>query len=104
MSLVKAITPDRLQVSGVLDFNTVAEVRRQGEILIQSGPEAIEIDFSGVSRSGSPAVSVMMCWLRTARASDKQIRYTGVPDILQNIIDVSGLRELLSLDYKSSNP
>lgn len=93
--------PGQLKVSGPLDFGTVVPVRKQGENLILSGPDEIEVDFSGVTRSGSPAVSLMLCWLRTANQSGKTICYTGVPDILQNIIEVSGLQALLALDQKS---
>ena len=87
----------QLKVSGALTFATVLEVRKQGEALIVKGPDVISIDFSDVGQSGSPAVSLMMCWLRVANESKRQISYTGVPDLLQGIIDVSGLGELLSL-------
>ncbi len=97
MSAVSEIVPGKLQVSGELTFNTVLAIRLQGEALILKGPESIEVDFSGVSNSGSPAVSLMMCWLRVASESNRKICYTGMPDILQGIIDVSGLAEHLSL-------
>ncbi len=94
---VVEVAPGQLTVSGALTFATVLEVRKQGEALIAKGPDVVNIDFSEVTQSGSPAVSLMMCWLRVANESKRQISYTGVPDLLQGIIDVSGLGELLSL-------
>ncbi|OOV86492.1 STAS domain-containing protein [Oceanospirillum linum] len=87
-----------LQVSGVLDFSTILPLRKQGELLIVEGPESIEVDFSGVHASGSAAVSLMMCWLRAACRADKAIHFTGVPDLLERIIAVSGLSGHLSFE------
>lgn len=95
---ISASEPGKLQVSGELNFTTLLSLRRKGEQLIAKGPDVIEVDFSGVHASGSGAVSLMMCWLRAACRSGKTLHFSGVPDLLERIIAVSGLSGHLSLE------
>lgn len=95
---ITASEPGKLNVSGDLNFSTILRLRRTGEQLIAKGPDVIEVDFSGVHASGSAAVSLMMCWLRAACRSDKSIHFSGVPDLLERIIAVSGLSGHLSFE------
>lgn len=95
---ITAQQSSHLLVSGVLDFSGVLLVREAGEGLIRQAPEQVVIDFSGVERAGSAAVSLMMCWLRTACRERKSIRFIQVPELLQKIIAVSGLTENLFID------
>lgn len=95
---ITASEPGRLQVRGDLNFSTILPLRRKGKQLIVQGPDVIEVDFSGVHASGSAAVSLMMCWLREACRSDKSIHFSGVPDLLERIIAVSGLSGHLSFE------
>ena len=99
---IRSVGPDDIRVSGDLNFTSVLGLRYQGELLIAEAPGSLSVDFSGVNSSGSAAVSLMMCWLRTARAQGKTVRFTGVPELLQRIIAVSGLAEHL-LPVSSEN-
>ncbi|OPX54936.1 phospholipid transport system transporter-binding protein [Oceanospirillum multiglobuliferum] len=98
MTQIIALQPNHLLVSGDLDFSGVLLVRSSGEALIRQAPEEVVIDFSGVERAGSAAVSLMMCWLRTACQEKRQIRFTQLPELLKKIITVSGLTENLFID------
>lgn len=81
----------RLHVSGTLNFATVLPLRRKGEQMIARSAQQVEIDFSAVEASGSAAVSLMMCWLRSAARDGRQLHFCGLPPLLKQIISVSGL-------------
>lgn len=87
-----------LKVSGDLNFTSILSLRKKGEKLIAASPDEVEIDFSGVNASGSAAVSLMMCWLRTACRLDKAIHFSNVPDPLERVIAVSGLSGHISFE------
>lgn len=87
-------------VEGDLDFSTVLHLRRQGEQMIRDSGDDVVVSFSGVTSSGSAAVSLMLCWLRAAKQGGQGICFQCVPDLLRSIIDVSGLSSALSHESK----
>ncbi|MDX1693643.1 MAG: STAS domain-containing protein, partial [Ketobacteraceae bacterium] len=68
-----------------------------GEKLLESLQSGITVDLEEVEQSSSVGVSVMLCWLRSARAADKDIRFRAMPAKMFDVARVSGLDDVLPL-------
>lgn len=84
-----------------ITLDNIADVRALGEkhIFEQKTAEGNECTFhlSGLEQFNSLAVALLMAWFRYAHAHGKSIVYVDVPHDLRNIIDVSGLTEVLPI-------
>ncbi len=80
---------------GRLRFGGFAQTRLEGETLIDSGDDVVEIDLGGLAYANSLAVSAMIAWYRYGFRAGKTVRFSNVPTDLRKIIAVSGLVELL---------
>lgn len=56
------------------------------------------IDLGGVRRSDSAGVALLIELARRARAAQRPIRFTHVPEQMRAAIDVSGLQDILPTD------
>lgn len=74
---------------------TVSSLFREG-LKPQSG-DTIEIDFSGLEKVDSSAVSLMLAWMREAQLNKASLRFTNVPDNLSSLAKLYGVAELLTL-------
>ncbi len=84
-----------------ITLDNIAEVRASGEQHIsgtttEHGGECI-FHLSGLEQFNSLAVALLVAWFRYARAHGASIFYEDIPHDLRNIIDVSGLTEVLPL-------
>lgn len=87
-----------LSVSGVVDVDNAMALRTKGEELLKSlQGDDIVIDLKGVEQSSSVGVSVMLCWLRAARAADKNLVFRAMPAKMFDVARVSGLDDVLPL-------
>ena len=83
------------RLCGRVLFASFAQVRAEGEALIDAAEAQVELDLSGLEYSNSLAVGAMVAWYRRASAQGKVVRFSNVPADLRKIIDVSGLEDLL---------
>jgi phospholipid transport system transporter-binding protein len=58
----------------------------------------IEIDLTDVTSGNSLVLSLMLSWLRQARTTGREIRFTGVPPALGEQIRFTGLAHILPLE------
>ena len=86
---------DRL--SGVIDFDNLVEIRRDGESRINEATETVRFDLSGLEKANSATVALLIAWFRAAEAQRKSIVFVEVAPELRNIIAFSGLEEVLPL-------
>ncbi|SFH07405.1 lipid asymmetry maintenance protein MlaB [Pseudomonas sp. NFACC45] len=85
-----------LLLSGVLDYRTGPELRKQGQALIGSaGAAELVIDCSAVQKSSSVGLSLLLCFVRDAEAAGKAWSIRGMPEDMREIAQVSELTELL---------
>ncbi|HSC83717.1 MAG TPA: STAS domain-containing protein [Pseudomonas sp.] len=85
-----------LLLSGVLDHLTGPALREAGRKLIQSSSaSALLLDCSAVEKSSSVGLSLLLAFMRDARAAGKGLTVRGLPGDMQEIARVSGLHELL---------
>jgi phospholipid transport system transporter-binding protein len=75
----------------------MARIRAEGAAAIAAAGEHVQVDLSGLERGNSVAVALLMAWLRTAQGDDKSLVFTGAPAELTNIIELSGMSDVLPL-------
>ena len=86
----------RAQVRGSLIFATARGARAAGlERFRQCGARSCEVDCSGISRSDSAGLSVLLDWLVLAKRDGRSLRYVHLPDGLLAIAKISEVDELL---------
>lgn len=83
----------RLQVTGVLDFDSVVALLAQGERLMPRSGQ-LQIDLSGVESANSAGLALLLEWLDLARARRIDLRYLNVPESLTRIAALSNLTAL----------
>lgn len=85
---------DSLRLSGTLTVATVAQALEDSE----DWPGAVRtIDLSGIERSDSAGVALLLEWWRRARHRGTELHYLNPPAQMRAIIDVSGLGEILPM-------
>lgn len=93
---IKPLGEGRMQLSGVLDLDSVPELLSALETLSYDAP-AVAVDLSGVARADSAGVALLVAWMRLARQAQRDIRFLNMPSQMHNIARVSGLDAILPL-------
>ncbi len=92
------VQPDgRVLVTGELTFATAREARGTGQRLLRAQPpnQTIRVDCSGIEKSDSAGLAVLLDWLGTARSAGQRLAYTNLPAQIIAIAEISELDELL---------
>ncbi|MCB1825317.1 MAG: STAS domain-containing protein [Candidatus Competibacteraceae bacterium] len=85
---------DILRVQGELNFDSVAALWETTEALF-ADTSLLRIDLSGVSRSNSAGVALLVQWLRQARRRQRELLFVDIPAQMRAIIRVADLETLL---------
>lgn len=86
----------RYRLCGRIGFETAVEARKAVERAIDEEAEGLELCLEEVE-GNSVLVGLMMGWFRHAHGQEKRITYSGVPPLINGIIEVSGLDDVLPL-------
>ncbi len=88
-----------LALSGIIDYTNGPALRQQGRSLVTSaGTAELVLDCEGVKKSSSVGLSLLLAYLRDARAAGKSLRVRALPEDMHGVASVCGLLELLPLD------
>ena len=91
-------TVGELKVSGVIDFRSGPQLRKDGRQLIKASKAAtLLIDCSAVEKSSSVGVSLLLAYMRDAAAAGKTLSICGLPADMRQIAEVSGLNVVLPI-------
>lgn len=91
--------PGEFLLSGVLDYRSGPATREQGGRLIgASQAAACVIDCAAVEKSSSVGLSLLLAFMRDAKAAGKSLTVRGLPADMRDIASVSGLLEVLPLE------
>jgi phospholipid transport system transporter-binding protein len=95
---VIARADNKFVVSGAL---TIDSVKAHQSLAFAPGDKrvAIEVDMAKVDVVDSAAVSLMLSWLRQAKALDVELSFVHAPTNLRSLVDLYGLSEVLPLNY-----
>ncbi len=86
----------RAQLRGSLTFATARQARIEGlEKFQQCGARACEVDCSGIAKSDSAGLSVLVDWLALAKRDGRSLRYVKLPEGLIALAKISEVEELL---------
>jgi phospholipid transport system transporter-binding protein len=95
-SAVRLVAPGELQLTGVLDYQSGPALRKQGAALIKASElPTVILDCSGVEKSSSVGLALLLAFMRDAQEAGKQVTIRSMPDDMQKIARVSELTELL---------
>ncbi len=83
-------------LSGVLSFQTVPRLWKQGGDMLD-GSTQLTLDLSGVSRTDSAGIALLVEWLRMAHERNTRISFHNMPPQMLAIARVSGLDDLLPI-------
>jgi phospholipid transport system transporter-binding protein len=87
-----------LLLSGVLDYRSGPALRENGRQLIATSPaRELVLDCAAVAKSSSVGLSLLLAFMRDAKAAGKNLSVRGLPQDIQGIARVSGLQQLLGL-------
>ena len=93
---VTAAGGGELMLTGVIDYRTGPALREQGAALIKaSTAPALTLDCSGVEKSSSVGLALLLAFMRDAQAAGKSVTVRALPEDMQEIAKVSELTELL---------
>jgi len=96
-SAVRLGQAGELMLTGVLDYRSGPGLRKQGQTLIKSSAAtAIVLDCSGVVKSSSVGLSLLLSFIRDSASAGKAVTIRALPDDMREIAEVSGLTELLT--------
>ncbi|MHC8370290.1 STAS domain-containing protein [Pseudomonas sp. MDT1-85] len=96
-SAIRMSEAGELLLSGVLDYRTGPNLRKQGQALIKSSnAAALVVDCSAVEKSSSVGLSLLLCFMRDAQAAGKALSIRAIPEDMREIAQVSELTELLA--------
>jgi anti-anti-sigma factor len=93
-----SLSEDRgiLSVVGTIRFHNVVKLRNAGKhLLAQKTPATINVDLQSVENSDNSGLVLLVAWMRDARHVNKSLVYQNVPDFLQRMAQVFGLRSIL---------
>jgi phospholipid transport system transporter-binding protein len=86
----------RAHVRGSLTFATARRARLEGlEKFQKCGSQSCEVDCSGITRSDSAGLSVLLDWLALAKRDGRSLRYMKLPEELLAVARISEVDELL---------
>lgn len=95
-SAVRLVAPGELQLTGTLDYLTGPTLRKQGAALIKSSElSTVVLDCSGVEKSSSVGLALLLAFMRDARDAGKDVSIRSMPEDMRKIAQVSELTELL---------
>ncbi|RYJ62256.1 STAS domain-containing protein [Pseudomonas songnenensis] len=87
-----------LRLAGVLDYRTGPALREAGRALISGSRVPLTLDCSAVERSSSVGLSLLLAFMRDAKAAGVGLRVAALPADMLKIAKVSGLLDIIPLE------
>jgi phospholipid transport system transporter-binding protein len=86
-----------LPLTGELTFATVLQVLDDAGGKLKSGDDAVTVDLSGVTRSDSAGLALLLELTRLALEHKRQLSFKSAPEQVRELAGFFGLSELLKL-------
>lgn len=83
-----------LRISGELSFNTVSQLSQQAETIIAKN-KSLVIDLSGVDRSDSAGLAMLLAWTKAAEDYQVSLKFINPPKQIQAIATISNVASIL---------
>jgi anti-anti-sigma factor len=96
---------DDLKLTGEeLEHADAEAIRQKGNALIARADGEVTFDLGGLQRANSLTVAVLVDWYRTATLQQKGIVFANLSKEMRNIIEFSGLSDLLLGKADTASP
>ena len=95
---IERVAEGELRLIGVLDYQTGPALREAGRALIAASRTPLTRDCSAVERSSSVGLSLLLAFMRDAKAAGVDLRISALPEEMEKIAKVSGLLDILPLE------
>ena len=93
---IQAVGGGRFLLTGDLDFNDVPQLLNASmSMFSDAGTTHVVMDLSGVGRTTSVGLALMVEWLRRAHQANKSIEFNNVPPQMLAMAKISGLDGIL---------
>ena len=86
-----------VKVAGELDLSSVPQLRACLSDLVNRGEVQLEVDLSAVTFCDSTALGVFVGAHRRTAAGNGHVRFANPPSALRNLLEVSGLDQILDV-------
>jgi ABC-type transporter Mla MlaB component len=107
MVQIETVAAGKCRASGSATFASGADDRQATNDAIGTAlddAETLEIDLSGIDDSNSVVLSLLLSWLRHARASGREIVFTNMPPGLTELVRFTGLDGILFAKPRAAQP
>lgn len=84
----------RYRLQGEMTFQTCGKILRKSEPAFEEHTR-IEVDLSGVTRTDSAGLALLLEWITWANHTVREIRFKDVPERIDAIAKVTEVEELL---------
>ncbi|MGE6688755.1 STAS domain-containing protein [Stutzerimonas stutzeri] len=95
---IERVAEGELRLIGVLDYQTGPALREAGRAFIAASRTPLTLDCSAVERSSSVGLSLLLAFMRDAKAAGVDLRVSALPEEMEKIAKVSGLLDILPLE------
>ena len=92
----------RFTLCGDMSFDTVEQILRASDKLFD-GQSNIEVDLSGVAKTDSAGLALLLEWIASAKHSKREIRFAAVPVKVLEIAQTTEVDDFLKRCYSSSS-
>ena len=102
---IERIEQGKCAVEGDVTHATARETRAETEAalsLLLGESDDVRVDLSRVTSSNSLMLSLMLSWLRQARAAGRKLTFERAPADLDDLIGFTGLDRILPLGGAST--
>ncbi|HET8708405.1 MAG TPA: STAS domain-containing protein [Pseudomonadales bacterium] len=94
---IEKLDGNRFIAKGVICFENAESWAKAGEAALSGSSGLVQIDLSGILQTSSVGLSVLLSWMRAAKAKGMQLNFTGMPAAMFDIARVSGLDDVLPI-------
>lgn len=85
----------RFAVSGEMTFDTAERILKESEEPFEAHTQ-LEIDLSGVTKSDSAGLALLLEWVTWANHTVREIRFVGMPERIAAIAKTTEVERLLT--------
>lgn len=94
---IRQVEPDQYALTGPLTFDSVPLLWQEG-LQLEGRQPCVILDLSGVTRTDSAGLALMIEWMREAKQKNGGIRFRNVPVQLRAIAGATGVAHLFADD------
>lgn len=84
----------KFALSGMMTFGTAGQILKDSERPFEEHTQ-IEVDLSGVDRTDSAGLALLLEWITWANHTVREIRFVGTPEKIDAIARVTEVEDLL---------